>query len=127
MKLLRVEWEDLLRVPFLEGGDDPAIGLDCWGQAREIARRKGTPFPAERPDPREPGEFERVVRWEEVGDLLTSDPTARGFVSHVSTVVDVARGLALSTSVRAGAFCWPIHRVHHEMGVYRLRLSVATG
>lgn len=126
MNLLRVEWLDLLRVPFLEDGDDPAVGLDCWGQAREVCRRAGVPFPdigrseAAR-------YFELLPRWSEVGDLLASDPTKKGRPSHVAVVVDVALGLALSTSVRAGPFCWPIHRASSECGVWRVRQTVGTG
>lgn len=131
MKLIRVEWQDLLSVPFLADGDDPSVGLDCWGQAREIARRAGIPFPdvGKRPTAEaalHAAAFRRVMRWDEVGDVLVSDPLNRGYVTHVSTVVDIDQGLALSTSERAGPFCWPIHRVHYELGVWRINLTAAT-
>lgn len=116
MRLVRVSWEDLLAVPFTE--------MDCWAQASEIGRRIGKPLPTGAPDE---GCFERVGLPFEVGDLLASDPEKKGHASHVATVVDVERGLALSTSVRAGAFCWPIRRVRRECGVWRVRLTVATG
>lgn len=37
--------EDLLGVQFLENGQDPAVGLGCWGLAKELCRRNGTPLP----------------------------------------------------------------------------------
>ncbi|MEW6265768.1 MAG: hypothetical protein AB1641_22065, partial [Thermodesulfobacteriota bacterium] len=30
---------DLIGVPFLDGGRDPAIGLDCWGLVMEVTSR----------------------------------------------------------------------------------------
>ena len=132
MKLIRIEWQDLLCVPYLVDGDDPEIGLDCWGIAREVARRAMITFPFVGPRPSEEAVlrascFQKVMRCDEVGDILASDPTKRGFVSHVSAVVDVERGLALSTSPRIGPYCWPIHRVGHEFGVWRMNQTVATG
>lgn len=133
MKLIRVEWSDLLRVPFLDNGDDPAVGLDCFGLAREIARRAGIPFPDVGIRPSEEAVlrascFTKLMRWDEVGDILAADPTKRGFVSHVSVVVDTEKGLALSTAKRSGPYCWPIHRVHNELGAWRVNLTtVAAG
>ena len=124
--MIRVEWVDLLTVPYLENGDDPSIGLDCWGQACEVARRAGLSFPVVGSRPSSEAAlhecaFERVPRADRAGDVLAADPHALGFVSHVSSVVDAERGLALSTSPRAGAFCWPIRRVGIGLGVWRLK------
>lgn len=37
--------DDLLGIPFLDGGRDPRIGLDCWGLVLEIFRRYGIDLP----------------------------------------------------------------------------------
>lgn len=121
-----LEWEDLLAVPFLAGGDDPTVGLDCYGQAREINRRLGRSMPElgqARPTPDasatgcaaliavDPSEAD-------VGDLALDDPEELGYPSHVSTVV--RRGWALSVSANHGrAYCLPFHRVKHRCGVWR--------
>lgn len=127
--LTTIEWQDLLAVPFLVHGDDPAIGLDCWGIAREIARRAGLVFPRlVGPTPDTAGEIRARfhylgARWScigEVGDLLLSDPERLGYVSHVTTVVDVERAMVLTTSKRTGPYCWPAYRARCELGVVRL-------
>lgn len=122
-----VPWEDLLAVPFLAGGDDPSVGLDCYGQAREINRRLGRNLPdlgAIRPTPDASAEgVSSLVRLEgpiEVGDLLLDDPERLGYPSHVTTVV--RPGWGLSVSARHGrAYCWPLSRVLYRCGIWRAR------
>lgn len=116
----RVEWTDLLVAPFSEGGDDPINGIDCWGLAREVARRAGLSFPSKPGEDRFQYLGERWTALGMVGDLLVSDPTKKGHASHVGTVVDVERAMVL-TCFRAGAVCWPAHRVACTHGVWRLR------
>lgn len=36
---------DLIGVPFLDGGRDPAIGLDCYGLVKEVFKRQGINLP----------------------------------------------------------------------------------
>lgn len=36
---------DLLGVPYVEGGRDPKVGLDCWGLVMEVCRRNGVVLP----------------------------------------------------------------------------------
>jgi probable lipoprotein NlpC len=36
---------DLLGTPFLDGGRNPGIGLDCWGLVREVYCRYGVNLP----------------------------------------------------------------------------------
>ena len=36
---------DLIGVPFIDGGRDKAVGLDCWGLATEVFRRYGMELP----------------------------------------------------------------------------------
>lgn len=125
---MSVEWQDLLRVPFLAGGDDPSIGLDCWGICREVARRAGLAFPPHDWGEAEPGAawstFRRIGdRWTAlgaVGDLLVSDPERKGYASHVSVVVDAERGIVLSTSKLHGPYSWPAFRVPCDYGVWRI-------
>lgn len=39
-----MEYEDLIGVPFIDGGRDKS-GMDCWGLAREMYRRQGIDIP----------------------------------------------------------------------------------
>ena len=43
--MLQPDYDDLIGVPFLDGGRDPKIGLDCWGLALEVFRRHGITLP----------------------------------------------------------------------------------
>lgn len=36
---------DLIGIPFVSKGRDPATGLDCWGLVLEVGRRMGVEFP----------------------------------------------------------------------------------
>lgn len=36
---------DLIGLPFIDGGRDPAVGLDCWGLSTEVFRRYGISLP----------------------------------------------------------------------------------
>jgi cell wall-associated NlpC family hydrolase len=36
---------DLIGLPFIDGGRDPAVGLDCWGLSTEVFRRYGINLP----------------------------------------------------------------------------------
>jgi len=39
-----MKYEDLIGVPFIDGGRDKS-GMDCWGLAREMYRRQGIDIP----------------------------------------------------------------------------------
>ncbi|HWR06300.1 C40 family peptidase [Sporomusa sp.] len=39
------ELNDLIGLPFIDGGRDPAVGLDCWGLSTEVFRRYGIELP----------------------------------------------------------------------------------
>ena len=45
MPSIKITYTDLIGVPFVDGGRDPAVGLDCWGLSREIFRRCGIELP----------------------------------------------------------------------------------
>lgn len=34
-------YDDLIGIPFVDGGRDPKSGLDCWGLVKEAFRRQG--------------------------------------------------------------------------------------
>lgn len=40
-----VKYDDLIGVPYVNGGRDPKTGLDCWGLAIEMFRRQGLQLP----------------------------------------------------------------------------------
>jgi len=37
--------DDLIGLPFVDGGRDPEAGLDCWGLSTEVFRRYGITLP----------------------------------------------------------------------------------
>lgn len=38
-------YDDLIGIPFVDGGRDPESGLDCWGLVKEAFRRQGCEVP----------------------------------------------------------------------------------
>lgn len=38
---MAIDLSDLIGAPFVDGGRDPRMGLDCWGLACEVFRRYG--------------------------------------------------------------------------------------
>jgi cell wall-associated NlpC family hydrolase len=40
-----MKYDDLLSIPYVQGGRDPKNGLDCWGLCIEIYRRVGRELP----------------------------------------------------------------------------------
>ena len=124
-----MNWQDLLAVPFKLGGDDPATGLDCYGQARVIAQRAGLVLPdlhdGERVQDwlvRYPEACERVFASEglRVGGLILSDPEGLGFASHVATVVVAGRkAWAITTSERSGPMASSAFRMNASHGIWR--------
>lgn len=38
-------YDDLIGIPFVDGGRDPRSGLDCWGLVKEAFRRQGCEVP----------------------------------------------------------------------------------
>ncbi|WP_371363624.1 hypothetical protein SRRS_45040 [Sporomusa rhizae] len=37
--------DDLIGLPFIDGGRNPAVGLDCWGLSTEVFSRYGITLP----------------------------------------------------------------------------------
>jgi cell wall-associated NlpC family hydrolase len=42
---MNTQLNDLIGLPFIDGGRDPAVGLDCWGLSTEVFRRYGINLP----------------------------------------------------------------------------------
>ncbi|HWR42778.1 C40 family peptidase [Sporomusa sp.] len=42
---MNIKLDDLIGLPFIDGGRDPAVGLDCWGLSAEVFRRYGINLP----------------------------------------------------------------------------------
>lgn len=42
---MKPTFTDLIGLPFVDGGRDPAVGLDCWGLSTEVFRRYGIELP----------------------------------------------------------------------------------
>lgn len=42
---MNIKIDDLIGLPFIDGGRDPAAGLDCWGLSTEVFRRYGIELP----------------------------------------------------------------------------------
>ncbi|HBS59410.1 MAG: NlpC/P60 family protein [Bacillota bacterium] len=42
---MTIKLDDLIGLPFVDGGRDPATGLDCWGLSTEVFRRYGIALP----------------------------------------------------------------------------------
>ena len=40
-----MEYRDLIGIPFVDGGRDPATGLDCWGLVMAAMRKYGQEVP----------------------------------------------------------------------------------
>ena len=45
MHNMDIKYSDLIGLPFIDGGRDPDIGLDCWGLSTEIFKRYGIELP----------------------------------------------------------------------------------
>lgn len=44
-KVEMAKFRDLIGIPFLDGGRDPKVGLDCWGLCMAVHRKLGRNFP----------------------------------------------------------------------------------
>lgn len=124
-----MKWEDLLDVPFVEGGDDPETGLDCWGMACEVNRRLGhalPPIESPRVGLRPPDGVQEAMEFlgssprdaTRLGDVIASHGD-KPFVAHVAVLV--APGWALTTTRRHGPWANTIWRHPCSMGVWRVR------
>jgi len=92
--MTRAPWKDLLGVPYVERGRDPAIGLDCLGLVMEFYRRAGVAFPdldtppkdAGRPSALEGGV--QALGWEALPPGRAQDGDLAVYADHVGVIVD---------------------------------------
>ena len=113
-----IEFGDLIGVPFVRGGRDPAGGLDCVGLTLEIYRRAGIELP-------EPS-VDYVEDWANRGGLFVPNwPDCFIEIPAALEVLDVAlierdgEPHHLSVVVRPGVFI----DAHVAVGVYTRRRS----
>jgi len=88
--------DDLLKVKFVRGGRDAAIGLDCYGLCKEVYKRIGIDLPEyDSPDSRETvdnvvqsqkGEFERLEQPQAYSFVLFS--IRPPYESHIGIVLE---------------------------------------
>lgn len=108
-----IEWRDIL-------GWERAT---CWVIAQEVCRRAGLILPSIGAYDRARDDLgpaiEEVAAPNKIGDLIAADPTKKGYASHVAVVVEP--GYALSATVVHGPYCWPIARMPHDRGYWRVR------
>lgn len=145
---LSLDYFDLLRIPFVEGGRD-ASGVDCVGLVKLVLERLGTPAP----DGAFPNDYvgiedafahvrrhiepEQVLdpiklpwagywkpvlpRGAKLGDMAFFFDGER---AHVASIVHRSRGgtiLVLTASARRGVTVLPLARIPRLLGIYRLR------
>jgi cell wall-associated NlpC family hydrolase len=121
-----MEWADLLKVPFADGGSDPTSGIDCSGTVLIVLKRLGVDITraAFREDAGE--HFEdwkllghRVDDAVELGDVILSDPDGCGFGCHVSVLVNVHNRTTLTAHKDRGVIAMPANRIRNVVGAFR--------
>lgn len=119
-----VEFEDLLRLPYKDGGMSPRDeGLDCLGACATILGRcHGHEARARFVDLAEgnvePGTWYEVSEVApQLGDIALS--TNHDGSLHVSAVASLDPPLVLSSAHGYGVFTQPLSQVPHLIGVYR--------
>ena len=137
MRATAIDCRRLLRVPFLWHGDDPEVGLDCWGAWKVVAAEAGLALPDDHAlrfgtgDDVASGLDALAAHfvpigvppeggWR-VGDLIQQDGRGRGVADHVATIVDTAAPLALTTSERTGTLVLRLGRLQRIVGALRVR------
>lgn len=118
---VRIDVQDLLlrpaRIPWLAGGRDVAVGLDCYGLAVLVLRRRWPDVPEVVLDPWTAGTREALddylarfaTRWQRLGSEVWRAASAGDVIvtpgttgPHVSVLVDAAAGRVITTSQLTG-------------------------
>lgn len=104
-----VEYHDLLRVPFADGGRTPETGFDCWGLVRFLLKRMGHDVP-EMPysSAHNATEVEALIeaeRWNRAQEVTDNDVgavvvirNAPRQVNHVGLIVEPGRFIHVLTN-----------------------------
>ena len=118
----------LIGIPFVDGGRDPATGLDCWGLFMEVQKRFGVDVPdfqvSCHSTPGIDDAFaEAIGRWRRIekptpgcGVALAIDPNFPDTVQHFG--VYIGGGKFLHTLEKTGAI---LTSVHHEFWKNKVR------
>jgi cell wall-associated NlpC family hydrolase len=112
------ELRDLIGIPFLQNGRNPAIGLDCWGLCREVLKRFGLDVPdfpqavydAIEIDARFSGET-RTGRWEKIDApvpgcvvAMAIDPDLPQAITHLGVYIGAGRVLHTINKLNSSLF-----------------------
>lgn len=115
-------FDDLVGIPFVEGGRDPAVGLDCLGIVLEGLRRLGIeaedPWSALKQEWHRgwrPRDLDVPVGWVratpraplEAGDVLGHGQTQ--VVDHLALMLPA--GLVLQSTQQHGSVIFPLRRI----------------
>ena len=118
--MARCEFRQLIGIPFVDGGRDPATGLDCWGLMMAAFRVFGLEIPDYKiscfktPDIYMAAVHESGLRWDPVtapqlGDVVTMalDPDYPGMIQHFGMMIDRER--FIHTLQKTGSIVTPVH------------------
>jgi len=109
---------DLIGIPFVQAGRDPALGLDCWGLCREALRRFGQEvpdFPQTVYDALEIDarfiEERQACRWRQVAEpvpgcvvAMAIDPELPEAITHLGVYIGGGRVLHTIQKLNASLF-----------------------
>jgi cell wall-associated NlpC family hydrolase len=112
---------DLIGIPFIDGGRDPKVGLDCWGMAMHAAGRFGYRLPdftVACLDALKIGSTVAVEirsgRWQKLDEpipgcivIMSIDPEAFDIVNHLG--VYIGNGDFVHTLLKMQSFVSSIH------------------
>jgi hypothetical protein len=130
----RIDCTDLVGLPYVRGGTDPAVGLDCRTLAFLVGERaglQGLPAPDEAEDACFRWVASRRAPWKllgcavsdarRLGDLVLTD--AKGAAAGALMLVDEEERLFVTASEARGRVCvFParvVERAREVVGVYR--------
>jgi cell wall-associated NlpC family hydrolase len=107
-------YRELIGIPFVDEGRNPATGLDCWGLVMAAMRKHGKKVPDFKIscyDPRVPGVFQlAVIDWEkaegpEEGAVvaMANDPERPGVVQHFGVCIGEGRFIHAMEKIKSCA------------------------
>lgn len=119
-----IEYAELLRAPYVDGGRSVKTGIDCWGVCLYVLGKRGF-------KPRADGEHIFEDDWiclggtvafaSCVGDVITSLQKGKVHASVLASVKPTR--VVLTTAARAGVVAIPLGQVQNVTGVYRMKQS----
>lgn len=98
---MQLDVSDLIGTPFVDGGRDPKVGLDCWGLFAEVMRRAGILVPDYKISCFDSSQIGRAARhalatqWERTdkpepgaGVVLEIDPEKKNCIQHFGVCIN---------------------------------------